>query len=187
MWTASSLVVGQTSTATVAGGGNPLHTGQVIDQNDIAVLRLSQKAPAFAASYGLYAAGDLTGLGCNIAGYGARSDLGGSVGTTPPDDLGVGRLRQSDYRYDFRYGDPAFGGFFGGFFGTAAKDYTYISDFDTASRRTMRAASLPPRSVPAARSSAISGAVRPRSARRAAAPAARRSSMPRSRRSPRSS
>lgn len=114
---------------------NPLYTGEVIDQNDIAVLRLSAPAPAFAKSYGLFTGGDLTGLNYNIAGYGARSDKGGSVGTTPPDGLGVGRLRQGNNRYEFRYGDPGFGGFFagkpvGGFFGTADNTYTYISDFD---------------------------------------------------------
>ena len=114
---------------------NPLYTGEVIDQNDIAVLRLSAPAPAFATSYSLYTAGDLTGLDYNIAGYGARSDTGGSDGTTPPHGLGVGRLRQGDNRYDFRYGDAAFGGFFdgkpvGGFFGKADNTYTYIADFD---------------------------------------------------------
>ena len=113
---------------------NPKYTGEVIDQNDIAVLRLSEVAPAFATSYGLYTGGDLTGSRYNIAGYGGRSDVGGYIGV----DLGVGRLRQGDNRYDFRLGDSDFGGFFTdvdpttgeNFFGTAQIGYSYIADFD---------------------------------------------------------
>jgi hypothetical protein len=110
---------------------NPGYTGEVIDQNDIAVLRLSQAAPAWATSYGLYTGSDLTGKNYNIAGYGARSDVGGAVGA----DLGPGRLRQGDNRYDFRLGDSDFGGFFTpGFFGedpSTQIDYSYLSDFDS--------------------------------------------------------
>jgi len=109
---------------------NPGYTGEVIDQNDIAVLRLSKAAPAWAMSYGIYTGGDLTGTNFNIAGYGARSDIGGAVGA----DLGPGRLRQGDNRYDFRLGDPDFGGFFTpGFFGEGVGtdiDYSFLSDFD---------------------------------------------------------
>lgn len=109
---------------------NPLYTGNVIDQNDIAVLRLAGPAPSFAVSYGLYTDGDLTGLDYNIAGYGRRSDTGGSVGV----NLGTGRLRQGDNRYDFRLGDSDFGGLFTpGFFGEAPgaqTDNSYIADFD---------------------------------------------------------
>jgi len=109
---------------------NPDYTGEVIDQNDIAVLRLSQAAPAWATSYGIYSGGDLTGTDFNIAGYGARSDVGGAIGA----DLGPGRLRQGDNRYDFRLGDSDFGGLFTpGFFGEGAGtaiDYSYLSDFD---------------------------------------------------------
>jgi len=109
---------------------NPDYTGEVIDQNDIAVLRLSQAAPDWAISYGLYDGGDLTGTDFNIAGYGARSDVGGAIGA----DLSPGRLRQGDNRYDFRLGDSDFGGFFTpGFFGEDASTeigYSYLSDFD---------------------------------------------------------
>lgn len=108
---------------------NPNYSGEVVDQNDIAVLRLSQAAPAWATSYGLYN-GNLTGRNYNIAGYGARSDVGGAVGA----DLGPGRLRQGDNRYDFRLGDADFGGFFTpGFFGedpSTQIGYSYLSDFD---------------------------------------------------------
>ena len=61
-----------------------------------------------------------------MAGYGARSSVGGNLGA----NLGTGRLRQGDNRYDFRFGDSDFGGFWDGFFGTADNQYTYVSDFD---------------------------------------------------------
>jgi hypothetical protein len=108
---------------------DPNYTGEVIDDNDIAVLRLASPAPAFAQSYDLYT-GDPVGQIYNVAGYGGRSDVGGAVGT----DLGTGRLRQGDNTYDFTFGDPAFGGFFDGgpdgFFGTADNQHVLVSDFD---------------------------------------------------------
>jgi hypothetical protein len=130
-------VVSNPATPGVVGVGvaayhvNPLYTGEVIDDHDIAVLTLATKAPAFATSYSLYSAGDLTRSDYNIAGYGQRSDQGGNVGA----NLGTGRLRQGDNRYDFALGNPAFGGFFdgkptGGFFGKAETGYSFISDFD---------------------------------------------------------
>ncbi len=112
---------------------NPNYTGEVVDQNDIAVLRLDHLAPSFATSYELYTGPDLTGQRYNIAGYGARSDVGGLIG----DNLSPGRLRQGDNRFDFRLGDSDFDGFFTDpgadgekFFGTADVNYTYLSDFD---------------------------------------------------------
>jgi hypothetical protein len=115
---------------------NAGYTGEVIDQNDIAVLRLSDLAPAFATSYDLYSGG-LIGEEFNIAGYGGRSDGGGDVGV----NLGTGRLRQADNRFDYAWGDPAFDGLFtspdpacgGGtnwFCGDADIDFSYIADFD---------------------------------------------------------
>ena len=112
---------------------NAGYTGEVIDQNDIAVVRLAQGAPSWATSYELYDGNVLTNKNFNVAGYGARSDTGGSVGS----NLGTGRLRQGDNRYDFRLGDNDFGGFFTDadangekFFGTADTEYSYLSDFD---------------------------------------------------------
>lgn len=112
---------------------NSGYTGEVIDQNDIAVLRLSQLAPAFATSYDIYTGTDLTGLTYNIAGYGQRSDVGGYLGA----NLGTGRLRQGNNIYDFRLGDGTFDGFFTdldangeNFFGTADIGYSYLADFD---------------------------------------------------------
>ena len=117
---------------------NPGYTGQVIDQNDIAVIRLSTQAPAWANSYQLSTATDLTGAGFNIAGYGRRSNAGGSVGA----NLGTNILRQGDNRYDFRFGDADFGaGYWDGVFDdptlpSAQVAYSYVSDFDngTAAR-----------------------------------------------------
>jgi hypothetical protein len=111
---------------------NSKYTGEVIDDHDIAVLRLASAAPSYAQGYQLYGGTDLTGLDYNTAGYGVRSDVGGALGS----DLGPGRLRQGDNRYDFRLGDPDFFGVFagqpndGGFFGSAETDYSYLSDFD---------------------------------------------------------
>jgi hypothetical protein len=113
---------------------NPEYTGEVIDQNDIAVLRLAEFAPDFATAYDIYEGGDLTGEGFNVAGVGGRSDTGGAVGA----NLGTGRLRQGDNEFDFALGDSDFGGFFtdfGGpgmnFFGGVAEiDFSYVSDFD---------------------------------------------------------
>jgi hypothetical protein len=112
---------------------HPNYTGEVIDQNDVAVLRMDSPAPAAARSYGLFNPPTLTGGNFNVAGYGARSDAGGSVGA----NLGTGRLRQGLNRYDFRFGDSQFGGFFTNrdaagenFFGTAEVEFSYISDFD---------------------------------------------------------
>jgi len=109
---------------------NPNYTGEVIDQNDIAVLRLAQKAPDWAASYNIAFGGDLTGKQYNVAGFGARSDVGGAVGA----DLGTGRRRQGDNTYAFRLGDPDFGGAWPSILQgpgeTAAIDYSYLADFD---------------------------------------------------------
>jgi hypothetical protein len=109
---------------------HPLYTGEVIDQNDIAILRLSEAAPAFAPIYGLSALGDLTGEVHTIAGYGLRSLTGGDNGTLPGFAAGTGRLRFADNRFDFRFGDPDWGGFFDGFFGTAQVGDVWITDFD---------------------------------------------------------
>jgi hypothetical protein len=124
---------------------NANYTGEVIDQNDIALIRLSQAAPAYAQRYGVYYGGDLTGVDFNVAGFGTRSTSGGVCGTattpvppcSPLGAAGTGRRRQGDNRYDFAWGDADFGGtftdvvngtnFFGG---TAQIEYSFLSDFD---------------------------------------------------------
>lgn len=107
---------------------NPGYTGNVIDHNDIAILRLSAGAPDFATDFGLYEGDDLTGLEFNVAGYGGRSDGGGAVG----DNLGVGRLRQGENRFDFRMGDADFAGGWELIFGQPTSEIgdSWLSDFD---------------------------------------------------------
>lgn len=112
---------------------NSGYTGEVIDQNDIAILRLSETAPIWATSYDVDFGGDLTGQDFTVAGYGRRSNTGGTVGA----NLGPGRLREGDNKFDNRLGDAAFGGFFTdrdaageGFFGFADYEFSYLSDFD---------------------------------------------------------
>ncbi|MDH0863011.1 trypsin-like serine protease [Mitsuaria sp. GD03876] len=104
------------------------YTGDVIDQNDIAVLSLDRLVDWSVKSHELYDGGDLTGQNFNIAGYGGRSDTGGDVGA----NLGTGRLRQGDNRYDFRLGDPDFDGAWADILEEPAEqiEHTYLSDFD---------------------------------------------------------
>jgi hypothetical protein len=114
---------------------NPSYTGEVIDQNDIAVVRLGRAAPDWVQSHGLWLGDDLTGAGFNVAGYGSRSDAGGAVGANSR----TGFLRQGDNGYAFRWGDPDWGGFdWNGLLfddpahpGAAQIDYSYVSDFDS--------------------------------------------------------
>lgn len=116
------------------------YTGEVIDQNDIALLTLSSLAPDWAQTYEIYSTGDLTGEQFNVNGFGTRSTVGGAEGTTGLGaGAGVGRRRQGDNVYDYRLGDAAFGGFFDGFFGTAQTDYSYISDFDNGTATNSQA------------------------------------------------
>ncbi len=107
---------------------NPGYTGQVIDHNDIAVLRLSQAAPDFATQYRLSTQVGLTGTDFNVAGYGGRSTIGGDFGN----DAVTGYLRQGDNMYDFRMGDPIFNGGWPGVFATPPINwqFSYLSDFD---------------------------------------------------------
>lgn len=100
------------------------YTGNVIDQNDLAIIQLKERAPDFATAYDIYDGGDLTGKEFNVAGYGRRSDTGGAVGA----NLGTGRLREGDNKYEFRFGDPIWNGELD-FFGDIA-EYSYVADFD---------------------------------------------------------
>ncbi len=106
---------------------HPQYTGDVFDQNDVAVLRLAAPAPAFAPSFGLYTQ-DLAGKDFTVWGYGARSDGGGNVGS----NLTTGRLRQGDNRFEFRLGDALFGSHWAGEFNEpfAQIEHTWLSDFD---------------------------------------------------------
>ena len=105
----------------------PAYTHSVIDQNDVAVLRLADYAPGYATAYDIYNGGDLTGLTFNVAGYGRRSDTGGALGV----NLGTGRLKEGDNVYERRFGDPIWNGELDGIFGDESEyDFSYIADFD---------------------------------------------------------
>jgi hypothetical protein len=104
---------------------HPLYTGDVIDQNDIAVLRMSTDAPTWARSYGIYTA-DPEGANFNVAGYGRLgTGAAGAINFT-------GRLRQGDNQYDFRLGNAAFGSNWAAVLSEplAQIAYSYVSDFD---------------------------------------------------------
>lgn len=122
--------IGATPVAAAQYFVHPSYTGDVVDHNDVAVIRLAATAPTFAPSYGLYTQ-DLTGKDFNVWGYGARSNAGGSVG----DNLGdasTGILRQGDNRYDFRLGDAVFGNGWATSLGRPLSriSHSWLSDFD---------------------------------------------------------
>lgn len=115
---------------------HPDYTGQVVDQNDIAIIRLTQAAPDWVQSYRISPVFNLSGNQFEVAGYGARGP-GGAGGA----QFGTGRLRSGENEWDFRFGDPYFGGFFEqpnpfrpgstNFFGTAEISHSWVSDFDS--------------------------------------------------------
>ncbi len=115
---------------------HPDYTGQVIDQNDIAIIRLTQAAPSWVQSYRISPVFNLAGSQFEVAGYGGRGE-GGATGVT----AGTGRLRSGENEWDFRFGDPYFGGFWEqpnpfrpgstNFFGTAEIANSWVSDFDS--------------------------------------------------------
>jgi len=130
---------------------NAGYTGQVVDQNDIAVLRMSSLAPDWAVSHGIYTGGDLTGQNFTVAGYGR---LGTGAGT----NTATGRLRTGDNRYDFRFGDADWGvGYWDGAFDNPALPaaqvaFSYVSDFDNglaANDASCRLAADPDFTIPA--------------------------------------
>jgi len=107
---------------------NADYTGATIDENDIAVLRLSQAAPLFATAYDLYT-GDASGKEFNVTGVGSQSTGGGS----PDSDLGVGRRRQGNNVFDFALGDAGIGGLLDGDLGQPGVKIANIllADFDS--------------------------------------------------------
>lgn len=113
---------------------NRAYTGEVIDQNDIAVLRLGSDAPDFARVYRLANDADIAGKTFNVAGYGGRSTIGGAFGV----NARTGFLREGDNSFDYSWGNSEFGGFFTdrnangrNFFGFADIDHSWVSDFDS--------------------------------------------------------
>lgn len=105
---------------------HPSYTGDVIDQNDIAIIRMSAPAPAHAVSHGIYTTPEMTGLQFEVAGYGGLGT--GSAGRISE----LGRLRNGDNNYDFRLGDSLFGANWTLILGEPAEQiaFSYVSDFD---------------------------------------------------------
>jgi hypothetical protein len=105
---------------------NSSYTGDVIDKNDIAVLRLSDLAPDWARSYGIYESSDLKSQTFMVEGYGRLGD-----GATGANNF-TARLRTGDNRYDFRLGDADFGTAWATILGEPFSqiDDVWLSDFD---------------------------------------------------------
>ncbi len=100
----------------------PGYTGQVIDENDIAVLRLATTPSASITRYQLYT-GSPAGQAFEVSGFGASGR--GRTGFTFAD----GTRRVGQNVYDFSFADAAWSGFWNGFFGTAGVN-VLVSDFD---------------------------------------------------------
>jgi hypothetical protein len=105
---------------------NSAYTGDVIDKNDIAVLRMSTLAPDWALSYDLYESNDLQSKTFMVEGYGRLGD-----GATGANGF-TSRLRNGDNRYDIRLGDPDFGTDWSLVLGEPMSqiDEVWMSDFD---------------------------------------------------------
>lgn len=85
-----------------------LYTGDVIDHNDIAIVRLADYAPDFAGpGYELYTS-EIAGRLGNITGYGSTSSIGGAVGVNTANPNRLGWFREGDNLYDFALGDERF-------------------------------------------------------------------------------
>lgn len=111
---------------------HPDYTGEVIDQNDIAIIRLTQAAPSWVQSYRIAPQFNLRGNEFEVAGYGRRGP-GGAGGA----QFGTGRLRSGENEWDFRFGNGVFDGFFTNrdingeaFWGFADYEHSWVSDFD---------------------------------------------------------
>ena len=107
---------------------HPSYTGQVVDENDIAVIRLASAAPSWVTTHEIDWGGALGGQSFEVGGYGRRSANGGSTGSVANSG---GRLRVGTNSFDFRMGDPALNNAFMGYFGSAAWQHTWLSDFDS--------------------------------------------------------
>lgn len=106
----------------------PGYTGDVLDQNDVAIIRLADTAPVWAPRYQLAALQDPTAVDFTVAGFGNN----GLDGTTGAFGGTFGRLREGDNRFEYRLGDSDFGTFWSDVFGEpfAQIEHSWVSDFD---------------------------------------------------------
>jgi hypothetical protein len=112
---------------------HPNYTGQVIDHNDIALVRLSAPAPDFAQSYQMSFAEGLRGVDFQVAGYGNRSTVGGGGASGGATSGTTGFLRHGDNMMDYRMGDEIFGTGWATVLNAPFDriSHSYISDFDS--------------------------------------------------------
>jgi hypothetical protein len=105
---------------------NGQYSGDVIDHNDIAVLRLDADAPIHATGHDLYTDTDLGGRDFTATGYGRLGD-----GATGANNFAA-RLREGDNTYDFRLGDSLFGSNWASVLGEPFSqiEHSWVSDFD---------------------------------------------------------
>ncbi len=108
----------------------PGYSGKTVEDDDLAVLRLSSAAPSFAQGYDLFT-GNPSTFEFTVAGYGLRSNGGGSTGFSS--SLGSGILRQGLNRFDLQWGDPNFNGYFANAANFSSGLNTWVADFDSGS------------------------------------------------------
>jgi len=111
---------------------NAAYTGDVLDHNDIALVRLASLAPVHAASYDLFTAPSLRGLDATITGYGSTSSVGGTVGVNVANPNRLGWFRNGDNKLDFRLGETEFGTVWSSIFSEPFSQisHSYLFDFD---------------------------------------------------------
>jgi len=105
---------------------NPGYTGQVIDANDVAVVRMAAPAPAGVTGYDIFR-GNAIGSDFRIVGSGTAGT--GNTGYTLNPGYSQSNRRTGLNRYDFSFADAEFAGGWNGVFGTANPD-VYVADFD---------------------------------------------------------
>ena len=114
------------------------YTGDVIDHNDIAIVRLAEMAPGYADGYRLYT-DEIAGQVANVTGFGSTSSIGGTAGVNTVNPNRLGWFRQGLNEYDFALGDQRFVSNTTGINAWAAIlgepasqfQYSYWSDFDS--------------------------------------------------------
>jgi hypothetical protein len=107
---------------------NPGYTGQVIDANDVAIVRLAAPAPAGVTGYDIFRSNAI-GSDFRIVGSGAAGT--GNTGYTINPGYNQSNRRTGLNRYDFSFTDSEWGGYWddANYFGTANPN-VYLADFD---------------------------------------------------------
>jgi hypothetical protein len=116
---------------------HPLYSGDVIDQNDIALIQLTAALPSWVPIFEMDFTPNLRGTDFTVYGFGGRSTVGGcgplpTCGTGGVTAGSTGFIRQGDNMFDFRLGDPIFGTNWATILGEPFSqiEFSYISDFD---------------------------------------------------------